>query len=204
MPKPMVIDLSHYNTDVDFAKVRAAGVIGVIHKATQGAGFVDPTYARRRQQASQARLLWGAYHFGTSDDVSGQVANFLNTTQPDGRFLLVLDFERNGYGTMSLDQAKQFLAAVAAQTNQRPVLYTGGYYDQCTGNQPDSSMAQYRVWWSEYADAPKVNPTWPAYWLWQYSDGRAGPDEKVVDGAAFCDCNAYAGDEARLRATWLT
>jgi lysozyme len=203
MPKPVVIDLSHDDTDVDFAKARAAGVIGVIHQATRGTDFVDPIYAQRKRQASRARLLWGAYHVGASDDVSGQVTNFLNTTQPDGRFLLVLDFAQNGYGTMSLDQAKQFLAAVAAQTNQRPVLHTGAYYDQCTGNRPDSSMAQYRVWWAEYANAPKVNPTWPTYWLWQYSDGTVGPDEKVVAGVASCDCNAYAGDEARLRATWL-
>ena len=39
-----VIDLSHHNNSVDFGKLAAAGVVGVIHKATQGADGVDPTY----------------------------------------------------------------------------------------------------------------------------------------------------------------
>ena len=203
MPTAMVIDLSHFNTNVNFPQVRASGVVGVIHKATQGTGYVDPTYAQRKPLAVQAGLLWGAYHFGTGDDVDAQVSNFLNTTQPDGSFVLVLDFEDNGSNSMSLDQAKQFLAAVEQQSGQQPVLYTGGYFNQCTGNQADASLAPYRVWWAQYASAPAVNPTWPNYWLWQYSDGSAGPDERVVNGASPCDCNAHAGDEASLRATWV-
>jgi lysozyme len=204
MPTPLVIDLSHHNADPDLARVRASGVVGVIHKATQGTGYVDPAYARRKPLASQASLLWGAYHFGTSDDVGQQVSHFINTVQPDGRFLLVLDFEKNDNDSMSLDQAKQFLAAVEKQTGQRPVLYTGSYFNRCTGNQADPDMARYRVWWAQYNTTPaSLNPTWPTYWLWQYSDGRAGPDHKAVDGTAPCDCSAYDGGEARLRATWL-
>lgn len=204
MPKAMVIDLSHYNGNAEFTKVQAFGTVGVIHKATQGTDYVDPDYVLRKPAAQQAGLLWGAYHFGTGDDVNSQVANFLKATQPDGSFLLALDFERNGNHSMSLDQAKQFLASVASQTGHKPVLYTGSYFNHCTRNQTDSSMAQYRVWWAEYGDEPKeLNPTWSTYWLWQYSDGSIGPDDKAVEGAAPCDCSTHAGDESQLRATWL-
>ena len=55
----VVIDLSHHNNNVDFAKVVAAGVLGVIHKATQGTTTVDPLYAQRRGEALAAGLLWG-------------------------------------------------------------------------------------------------------------------------------------------------
>lgn len=204
VPQPMVIDLSHYNNNPNFAKVGADGVVGVIHKATQGTGYVDPTYKARKPEALQAGLLWGAYHFGDGSDVDAQVSNFIDTVKPDGSFVLVLDFESNGANSMSLDQAKQFLNAVEQQTGQAPVLYTGNYFNECTHNQPDPGMAQYRVWWAQYANAPtSLNPTWSSYWLWQYSDGTSGPEQKVVDGAAPCDCDAYDGDEAGLRASWV-
>jgi hypothetical protein len=35
--KPIVIDIYHGDNVVDFAAVKASGIIGVIHKASQGA-----------------------------------------------------------------------------------------------------------------------------------------------------------------------
>ena len=59
-----VIDLSHFNTTVDLQAAKGDGILGVIHKATQGLTFQDPTYKTNRQQANAAGLLWGAYrHF---------------------------------------------------------------------------------------------------------------------------------------------
>jgi Glycosyl hydrolases family 25 len=43
-----VIDLSHHNGAVDLGKASAAGILAVIHKATQGRTVVDPTYAPNR------------------------------------------------------------------------------------------------------------------------------------------------------------
>ena len=51
-----------------FETVKAAGIAGIIHKATQGLSFQDPTYHDRRTQALAAGLLWGAYHFGEGGD----------------------------------------------------------------------------------------------------------------------------------------
>ena len=50
-PINVVVDLSHHNETVDFAKMKAAGIVGVIHKATQGLTYVDETYAGRRVEA---------------------------------------------------------------------------------------------------------------------------------------------------------
>jgi len=60
---PFVVDLSHHNDVTDFSKVKAAGIVGVIHKSTEGTGFADKMYAVRRGHAIDAGLLWGAYHF---------------------------------------------------------------------------------------------------------------------------------------------
>ena len=59
----VVIDLSHFNNVTDFNAVKADGIVGVIHKATEGHGYTDPTYLSRRSQALAAGLWWGAYHF---------------------------------------------------------------------------------------------------------------------------------------------
>jgi GH25 family lysozyme M1 (1,4-beta-N-acetylmuramidase) len=39
-----VIDLSHHNGKVDLQKAADSGIVGVIHKATQGQDYVDPTF----------------------------------------------------------------------------------------------------------------------------------------------------------------
>jgi lysozyme len=111
----VVIDLSHNNETVDLVRAQANGVLGVIHKATQGSGFADPAYAARRQAAKHAGLLWGAYHFGTSADPVAQARFFLKTASPAPQELVVLDFETNpanASNSMSLDQARTFIATV--------------------------------------------------------------------------------------------
>ena len=54
---PNIIDIYHGNIVNDFAALKAAGILGVIHKCTQGAGYADPLYAMRRKLATDAGLL---------------------------------------------------------------------------------------------------------------------------------------------------
>ncbi|PYS86040.1 MAG: glycoside hydrolase, partial [Acidobacteria bacterium] len=68
----VVVDISHHNGNVDLGKAQAAGIVGVIHKATQGTSMTDNMYDQNRQQAVAAGLLWGAYHFGTKADGAAQ------------------------------------------------------------------------------------------------------------------------------------
>lgn len=206
MPNAMVIDISHHQKIVDFKKARAAGVVGVVHKATQGTHFVDGKYAARKKAALQAGLLWGAYHFGTGNDVDRQVSHFLQATKPDSTFLLVLDFEKNEQkpeNSMSLAQARAFLNELEKRSGQHPTIYTGHYMYDVAGNKPDAKLAQYRVWWARYGEISKPQPTWPDYWLWQYTDGHHGPKPRHVDGIGYCDCDHFDGSEADLRASWL-
>jgi len=63
-----IVDLSHHNGVVDLTQARQAGILGIIQKATQSATFVDPTFQTNFDQARNAGLLLGAYHFGAGDD----------------------------------------------------------------------------------------------------------------------------------------
>ena len=40
---PLVVDLSHHNDVADFGKVKAAGIAGIIHKATEAIAFASTT-----------------------------------------------------------------------------------------------------------------------------------------------------------------
>src|SRR5215813_12302432 len=97
-PLNVVIDISHHDGNVNLAKAKEDGIMGVIQKATQGLTFKDPTYQRNRQKAEDAGLFWGAYHFGTGSDGLKQAQHFLDVVGNDPGTLLVLDFELNPTG----------------------------------------------------------------------------------------------------------
>jgi len=139
----VVIDLSHHSKKVDLQRAAADGIVGVIHKATQGSGFVDPTYGKNRKAAAAAGLLWGAYHFGTGADPVAQAKKFLQVASPEPQDLLVLDFEKNPPNgpNMSLVQARTFITTVRDATGRMPALYGGFLLKQSLGGKTDPLLA---------------------------------------------------------------
>jgi lysozyme len=207
MQNRLVVDLSHHNPTPNFAAARAAGRVGVIHKATQGTSFIDSRYAVRKYAALAAGLLWGAYHFGTGSDPVAQVDHFIDTVQPDGNFLVALDFERNGQdptNSMQLSQAKTFLADFQQKAGLRLTFYSGQYVFDTVGDHPDRDLAKHRIWWARYLAVPNLHPTWSRFYLWQYTDGTHGPLEpKQTPGIGASDCNHFESTANELRASWL-
>lgn len=199
-----VIDISHHNRNLDFVKIREAGIVGVFHKATQGQSNVDQTYAAHRKGAVAAGLLWGAYHFATGSDGVKQAAHFLDVAEPDDKTLLVLDFEPNPTGpSMGLEEARAFVTHVEAKQGKFPGLYSGHYIKQLLGNGTDSTLAQCWLWLAQFGPTPVVPRNWNTWTMWQYTDGSVGPAPHDVDGAGFCDRDKFNGDEAQLKQLWL-
>src|SRR5215510_12460834 len=113
MPNRKVLDLSHHNTVTSWADIKAAGIAGVIHKATVGTTYTDPQYLKRAAPAMRAGLQWGAYHFAHADNVLAQVDHFLSVTGVDNETRYALDWEDPPSGSrMSLEQARQFLQLI--------------------------------------------------------------------------------------------
>ena len=206
-PINVVVDLSHHNENVDFAKMKAAGIVAVIHKATQGLTYVDRMYAARQKAASNAGLLWGAYHFGVGGDGSDQAAFFLDTIQPDDATLLVLDYEPHLTGpTMSLDQAREFVEHVAESTGRWPGLYSGHLIKEQLGATltPDALLSNCFLWLAQYNGPKPLNipPTFKTWTFWQYTDGVHGPAPYRVDGVGLCDRNIFNGSLSQLKRLW--
>jgi lysozyme len=194
----VVIDLSHYNSVTSFAEVKQGGIVGVIHKATQGTGWSDPTYASRKQQALAAGLLWGAYHFGINEDGTAQAQYFLSIVKPGPQDLLALDFEEDTSSQMTIAQAEQFVTEVYKQTGRYPGFYSDALAGNMLGGTQDSILANCWFWRAEYSGGPpSVPPTWPTWTMWQYTQSGSVPG---ISGAV--DRDRFNGDLEGLTKLW--
>lgn len=198
-----VVDLSHHNGQVQFRKARDSGILGVIQKATQGEGFVDPTFHKNRKAALESGLLFGAYHFGTGSSGVSQAEHFLKTVIPDEKTVVVLDFEDNHAGTsMTLEEGRAFATHVFMSLNRWPVLYSGHTIKNALKGTVDPVLKNCPFWLAQYGPTPVVPPCWETWTLWQYTDGAQGTKPHDVPGVGRCDRDMFQGDEARLRKWW--
>lgn len=200
-----VIDISHHNANIDFTKLKTAGILGVIHKATQGSTDSDPTYLAHRAAALQAGLLWGAYHFGTDSDGVQQAINFLKVVGDPAGTLLALDFESNPTGpSMSLEEARAFITQIKTATGRYPGFYSGHDIKDALGSSTDSVLANCWFWLAQYGPTPVVPQNWKTWTLWQYTDGALGPDPTEIPGLGRYDRDLFNGSAEQLRAFWGT
>lgn len=74
----MIIDVSHHNQNIDWQKVKDAGVTRAYIKCTNGSHGLDPMYKTNLAQAQAVGIETGAYHFLLSgQNPNDQVNNFL-------------------------------------------------------------------------------------------------------------------------------
>jgi len=57
------IDVSHFQGEIDWSTVKAAGIDFAFIKATDGVAEIDPRFVENWQGAGQANIARGAYHF---------------------------------------------------------------------------------------------------------------------------------------------
>jgi lysozyme len=198
----VVIDLSHWQAAVDFACAKSAGIVAVILKATQGAQWIDATFAKRFAAARAAGLLVGAYHFLDNSSPQLQVAHFLSVAE--GCRVLALDAEPNGIGgTVTIAQTAEAAARLHMATDRAPLLYVGRYGPDGRGTGlPSRILAQCPLWLPAYSSRPVCPPGWSEWMLWQYTDGKVGSDVVPVPGIGRCDRSRFAGTIPKLAAWW--
>ncbi len=190
---------------MDLEPAAAEGILGVIHKATQGTHYADPLYETNKASAAAAGLLWGAYHFGVGGDGVGQADHFLGVVGTDRDTLVVLDLEANPQGpSMALEEARAFVTHVQDATGRWPGLYAGHYLKELLGTASDPVLANCWFWLSQYGPTPVVPVNWSAWTLWQYTDGGLGPPPHTVAGIGRCDRNKFNGSESQLRDLWAS
>lgn len=213
---PRVIDLSHHNVGplkgggIDFDAVATAGIWGVICKASEGAGYGDPTYDVRRRSIKAAGLLHGAYHFNTGEAVRAQVDRFFLEADPDDSTLMVLDFEKQtvkSKGQMSVSQAIVFLHMVETRLGRKAAIYSGDVLRENIGRLGPLDreyITSHRLWHCQYGPVARLPVGFERYWLWQYAADGFGPQPHGIAGVKGLgtDMSTYAGSREQLAAEW--
>ena len=202
------IDISNWQSNINLYSINADFVI---IKATEGVGWIDPSFKKLYLAAKGAGKKLGIYHFArpTGNNTAKKEADtFLNAAKSVGAIgeaVLVLDWEAENKTNVSY--AKTWLDTVYAATGVKPMIYMS---ESVTRQADWSSVVagDYGLWVAKYKDnnidynydmsnagaKPNVK-YWPGYAIWQWtSSGR-------LNGySGNLDCNIFYGDDAAWNA----
>jgi len=161
------IDISNHNGEIDFKKVKAAGIQLVYMKATEGTTYIDEYLGINYKGSKSAGLKTGFYHYlvGTSSPET-QAQNFYNNIKDKQSDLKpVLDLETNGFDVM--DYSIRFINEFKRLSNMDICIYTySGFIINL-----DSRLAKCTLWEANYhttfSDLP-ANNTWTSRAGFQY------------------------------------
>lgn len=68
---PQGIDVSNYQTNINWSTVKANGVTFAYIKATEGTSYTNPSFSSQYTGATNAGIIRGSYHFARPDVSSG-------------------------------------------------------------------------------------------------------------------------------------
>lgn len=199
-----VVDLYHGEefSEKDFKQLAKDGIVGVIHKATQGITLRDRVYKERKKMALDSGLLWGAYHFASNQNAKEQVNHFLEMVGDDKDMLLALDYEPNRDNTMSFSQAKVFVKELDSLSERKCVIYSGHLIKEQM-KVPDQFLNSHRLWLAQYGNTVKCPPGWENPWLWQFTGDGIGPKPHTLVGIKIpLDLNHFYGTDEELKDQW--
>lgn len=126
------IDVASYQAGLNLAEVKAEGFDFIIAKATQGSGYVDPSWPSFRDGADANGLILVAYHYVTLDAAAAQAQNVVGTIG-DAGIPVMLDFEA---GSGDLDNFWAVADAITAAGAYVALSYIPRWYWQQIGS-PD-------------------------------------------------------------------
>ncbi len=198
------VDVSRWQGDINWSKLRAQGANFAYIKATDGGDHIDPMFRKNWKGANEAGLKRGAYHFFYWCRTGSEQADWFIRNVPKSASALppVIDVEYN-HGSRCksrpsrqtvLKKMKTFMDKLEAHYGQRPIIYTAPdfYEDNLQGE-----FAGHAFWLRSTAAHPKkVYPD--RKWLfWQYSG--TGLSHGV---RGEIDLNVFNGDPASWN-RWL-
>ena len=160
------------NSPINWSRVAAAGVTGVIVKATQGTDYVNPWMQRDVIAAQAAGLVVCCYHYADMGDPVAEAIYFLKTAS---RFARVLDFETN----TDVAWARTFLETLGLPATECMI------YGSASSLKDFYQQLPAMAWVAAYE---QLYPGWGV--CWQFTDAASIPG---ITGP--CDEDKWAGSE---------
>jgi len=213
------VDVSVYEPRVDWRVLRSQGFKFALIRATSGIGYVDPRFASHWEDAREAGLLRGAYHYLIGEQDARQQADlFISTVGSDkGELPPIVDLE-DAYNekvpnNVLISRCKEVLDLIEKAFGRRPMVYSRKTYLDAhftQGSRPPVWAKDYDIWVAQYPwtfnpdSMPNVNmpqqpPGWKDWKFWQYSESA------IVEGVTDennqptrIDLNWFRGTEEDL------
>lgn len=191
--KYKLIDLSKHNGTIDFARVKKAGINGVILRAGYGISTVDEKFKEYIKEAKSANLHIGAYWFGYAytDSAAKQEAEFcLKTLKPYWGQLdlpIFYDWEYDSYnyaiknGVTPNKTSISRWTKIFCDTIEKAGYFVGVYgnVDYMNNYYTEEIKNNYTVWIAQWATKCTYKGN---YGIWQYGAETNKIDSKYVDG----------------------
>jgi lysozyme len=183
MPNLDFIDISHHQGTINWHKVAASGVLGVIMKATEGSTYIDPLYFDNCKQAMKCGLPLASYHFLKHGAVKDQMSHYLLTVEPVDGERMVIDYEDEDCDIDDLLDAVHYLLADSHRL-QVTVYGASKLTDDVNAALDIGMLKQTSLWVARYSTNQPIIATrvWPTWTAWQYSDnGQIDGISEAVD-----------------------
>uniref|UniRef100_A0A1B6LTI2 Lysozyme n=1 Tax=Graphocephala atropunctata TaxID=36148 RepID=A0A1B6LTI2_9HEMI len=176
------IDVSHYNGDINWQRVKAAGIQFAMAKATEGNHFEDSKFVVNFNGMKSNGIKAGAYHYlRGGPTATSQVAKIRAVLQKVNfdpiRDVLAIDVEKGGNEKATADAMAETLNGVLdglKSTYKNIYIYTGPYYWENEVSWRKFNFSQYNLWIAHYTpqSSPKIPTTWKnkGYTWWQFTD----------------------------------
>lgn len=146
------IDISSWQSDINLANIPCDFVIV---KATEGTGYVSPSFSKQYNQAKSLGKCLGIYHYANGGNVQQEAEHFLSIVKSYvGEAVLVLDWESGSnptFGKNDLGWCKSFCDYVTSKIGVKPMIYI-----QQSAMNRLKGVGDYGLWIAQYAD---MNPT---------------------------------------------
>lgn len=188
------IDISHYQGEIDWERLKTEDIRFVFIKATEGGDHRDPAFAENWNKAGQAGISRGAYHFFTFCRTGKEQAqNFIATVPAEpGNLPPVIDLEFGGNckkrpTRVSLHKdLNDFIAEIERNYRKKPIFYVKyDFYDAYIKD----GFADYHLWIQDWICYPELSDR-RKWTFWQYSiRGR------ISGVPTFVDLNVFNGSE---------
>ncbi len=199
------VDVSYYQGNINWTKVKASGVGFAIARTSDGTGFKDPKFAQNWAGMKSAGLVRGVYQFFRPNQDPVAQANLMIQMineaggLEDGDLAPTLDLEvTGGMSTATIiARSKVWLEKVEAATGRVPLVYTSpGFFSQFGSPQ---AFGHYTLWVAHWGpQCPNVPSPWGNWHFWQYADDGTVPGiQGAVDldyfNGSLQDLKAFAG-----------
>jgi len=180
------IDVSYWQGDIDWRKVREAGIHFAYIKATEGGDHLDPKFRENWHAAKRAGIARGAYHFIYWCRLASEQADWFVRNVPRDPDALppVLDLEWHTHSKtcpqkisreLALKKIKIILEAMEQHTGKRPIIYTDPMFhrDVLRGE-----FKSYQFWLRSVAAEPHEIYPDRAWAFWQFTTTGSVPGVK--------------------------